>query len=66
MLTKLLRRVVIETLMNSKGLYNPPLILQRERRNNKYQKLQPPFQNNLFDEKEEQENDEVDNEIHLV
>ena len=35
--------------------FNPPQILQRERRNNEDQKVQPLFQNNLFDGGEEQE-----------
>ena len=42
--------------------------MKRDRRNNEDTKIQPPFQNNLFDEVEEQEieNEDTNNEIHFV
>ena len=57
----------IETL-TSLRLLNTQHILQRDRRNNEDKKIQPPFENNLFDETEEQEIEieETNNEMNHV
>lgn len=45
--------------------FDQPQILQRERRNNDGQNIQPPLHNNYVNEQDEHEIVEFDNEMHL-
>jgi ribonuclease HI len=57
----------LETRNQFRRKNNPPQVLQRDRRNNEDQRVQAPFQNNLFDEEnEEKEVEGVEPEIHCV